>query len=235
MRHIESITPERYTGLIANARTIHRDRRGVQVLLRPDGRIVKLFYRRGGFSSDLVRPYAVRFAGNAARLRERGIHTVEVKQLCRCRDPRLDLVVYPMLPGKPVRGLLDEGKDGRLPERFMGYVADLHRRGILFKGLHPGNVLCEPPDRFSLIDIVNVKFTRGPLPPKRRAGNLHHLLSRREDQAAWAGYGFRRLLEDYLAAAGRDRPARRRLLRALIRRSSNQPALKESARSLLSG
>ncbi|MEA3291380.1 MAG: toluene tolerance protein [Pseudomonadota bacterium] len=232
----EQLTPEQYAALIADAEVLHRDRRGVQVLLTPDGRIVKLFYRRRGFSSDLIRPYALRFASNAIELKERGIPSVEIERLCRCRDPRLDLVVYPMLAGEPVRELATTtGEYRRALHALPGFVAELHRLGICFKGLHPGNILYQSPDRFSLIDIVNVDFSRSPLAIGKRAGNLHHLLCRKEDYTALCDYGMEVPIGDYLSASGLKPAEQYRLLQQLLRRAKNQPGLAAACRQLLEG
>lgn len=232
----EPITPEQYAALTADAEVLHRDQRGVQVLLKPDGNIVKLFYRRRGFSSDSIQPYALRFASNAVELKKRAIPSVQVERLSRCLNPRLDLVVYPRLAGEPVRELATTaGEYQRALHALPGFVVALHRLGIYFKGLHLGNILYQSPDRFSLIDIVNVDFSCSPLVIGKRAGNLHHLLCREEDRTALRGYGMEILLDDYLSASGLKPAEQRRLLQQLLRRAKNQPDLAMACRQLLAG
>jgi hypothetical protein len=77
-RHLQTLGPERYAPLLRDSSVLERDDHGGNVLLTPDGRIVKLFRGKRRLSSAVLRPYAERFHRNAVRLREMGIRTVSV-------------------------------------------------------------------------------------------------------------------------------------------------------------
>lgn len=205
--------------LLAGAVCLCRDDFGDKVLELPDGRIVKLFRRKRRLSSNTFFPYARRFARAAARLRDRGVPTVEVLALHRLPDLERDAVVYRKVEGEALRTLLTarpEQADVLLP-RLAGMLALLHQRGVFFRSVHFGNWLVDAadPGRWTLIDILDTQFRPWPLWLGARVRNFRHLIRYRVDREALQAFGVDRFLREYAAAAGfspgREQAFRKRL------------------------
>lgn len=190
-----------------------------------DGRLAKTFRQpRGLLSSARLRPYAVRFARAAAELARRGVPTVEVTGLYRLEAPGRDVVVYQPLAGTPLRERVGDDADAAdraaLLERFAAFVAELHRRGIAFPGMHLGNVLVLADGSFGLIDIASLRWRRRmdePVPPRTRARDLRPMLHYEPDRTAVVSFGVERFVCAYLAAAALGDRREARFLRALRR------------------
>ncbi|MFM1769547.1 MAG: hypothetical protein RJA22_2076 [Verrucomicrobiota bacterium] len=207
--------------LLAGAVSLCRDDFGDKVLELPDGRIAKLFRRKRRLSSNLFLPYARRFARAAARLRRRGVPTVEILGLYRLPDLDRDAVVYRKVEGMALREALaaDPGRAAVLLPRLAGLLATLHERGVLFRSVHFGNWLVTPadPGRWTLIDILDTAFRPWPLGVGARVRNFRHLIRYRVDREALAAYGVERFVGDYAAAAGLP-AARAKALRGRLAR-----------------
>ena len=91
--------------LTSDAQILEQNLHGTKVLLRPDGRVVKLFRIKRLLSLALIYPYSLRFQRNAVRLRELGICAPEVEQLFFCPAVRRHGVVYPLLAGRTLEQL----------------------------------------------------------------------------------------------------------------------------------
>jgi len=204
-----------YAALVAGAEVLSRDGHGDKVLALRDGRVVKLFRSKGFFSSNTLIPYAVRFARAARRLSERGIGTVEVLAVHRIPSLRRQAVVYRRLEGDALRSLVADPDPGR-GEMLVGALADflarLHQSGVYFRSLHFGNLLVGPEGGFHLIDVLEAKFSAGPLTVDRRVRNFRHLLPYAEDREAIRRHGVERFVDRYVEAAGLE-PGRIRALR----------------------
>jgi hypothetical protein len=207
--------------LLAGATCLCRDDFGEKVLELPDGRIVKLFRCKRRLSSNTFFPYARRFARAAARLRDRGVSTVEVLGLYRLPDRDRDAVVYRKVAGEALRAALVARPEqaGVLLPRLAGMLALLHQRGVFFRSVHFGNWLVDAADpaRWTLIDILDTQFWPCPLWLGARVRNFRQLIRYRVDREALQAFGVDRFLREYAVAAGfspgREAAFRRRLAR----------------------
>ncbi len=169
-----------YVALRAGATVIEADSFGEKVLLLVDGSILKLFRRKRLLSSAAWYPYAERFANNASALRERGIPVPEVIDVFRIPSIGRDAVHYHPLPGRTLRQMQQAGLDirsqTRLKDAFTRLIIELHEKGVYFRSLHLGNVVCAPDDRLGLIDISDARIGDRPLTRHQRIRNLRRLL-----------------------------------------------------------
>ena len=177
--------PDAYLALRAGATVIEADSFGEKVLLLVDGSMLKLFRRKRLLSSAAWYPYAERFADNASALRQRGIPVPEVIDVFRIPSIGRDAVHYHPLPGRTLRQLRREGlepsREARLKDAFTHLLVELHEKGVYFRSLHLGNVVCTPDGRLGLIDIADARMSRRPLRRHQRIRNLQRLLKTAEE------------------------------------------------------
>jgi len=201
------MTQAQYAKLIEGSQVLTRDRHGDKVLRLADGRGVKLFRRKHFFSSNAVWPYASRFAYATGELAKRGIATVRVEQLLRVSSLQRDVVVYQYLEGQTLRDALAEGAaafgdfsktSGGLIANMARFVAQLHEKGVYFRGIHFANVLLLADGRWGLIDVSEARFSPGSLRLGLRTRNFKPMLRYGEDAAAIETFGFARFLDQYL-------------------------------------
>lgn len=180
--------PDAYLALRAGATVIEADSFGEKVLLLVDGSMLKLFRRKRLLSSAAWYPYAERFADNASALRQRGIPVPEVIDVFRIPSIGRDAVHYHPLPGRTLRQLrrdgLDPSREARLKDAFTHLLVELHEKGVYFRSLHLGNVVCTPDGRLGLIDIADARMSRRPLRRHQRIRNLQRLL-KTADESEW--------------------------------------------------
>ena len=180
--------PDAYLALRAGATVIEADSFGEKVLLLVDGSMLKLFRRKRLLSSAAWYPYAERFADNASALRQRGIPVPEVIDVFRIPSIGRDAVHYHPLPGRTLRQLrregLDPSREVRLKTAFTHLLVELHEKGVYFRSLHLGNVVCTPDGRLGLIDIADARMSRRPLRRHQRIRNLQRLL-KTADESEW--------------------------------------------------
>jgi serine/threonine protein kinase len=208
------LSKEEYAALVQGGEVLKRQRSGVKVWRLPDDRIVKLFRPKGWLTRDRIYPPGFRFARNARRLERLGIHSVIVQRIFFCPDPRCHGVVYPLLPGVSLDGVLGDEEAGGTPalmRQLAEFVAALHELGILFRSLHPGNVILRPDGTLGLIDVQELRFHRRALGVGARVRNFRHLLRRPEAGHAFANYGLERFVEAYLERANLTAAAQKRL------------------------
>lgn len=171
-----------FENLVLGAKLLEKDRFGPKVYATADGRIVKLFRVKRRISSNLLSPYARRFADNAAALLDRGIKAPAVDFYGKVPHLNRQVVVYPMVPGKSLREILrDDTAAGEIMRRFGAFLATLHGKGILFRSIHFGNVIVDG-DGMALIDFLDLKVFRKPLPEKRRIKNIRFLVKYPQDR-----------------------------------------------------
>jgi tRNA A-37 threonylcarbamoyl transferase component Bud32 len=223
-----------FAELTAGSQTLKRDWRGDRVLLASDGRIVKLFRHKRLLTSNRIWPYASRFAANAGRLADLGIRAARVDGVFHCSSQKADVVVYPRLEGEPMRTRLAGGDPvdallGRLP----AFVAELHDKGIHFRALHLGNVMCEDHEPLGLIDVQYMRFYRKPLSWRLRIRNLLHLLGEAKDRQVLEAYGFDRFVAEYLDHWGMGHDERSDFVRRLRSAARAVPPLADACDRLL--
>ncbi|MDR3352796.1 MAG: toluene tolerance protein [Zoogloeaceae bacterium] len=159
-------------------KVLEQDARGPKMILCADGHLLKIFHiRRHPFLARLQAP-ALRFADNAQRLAGLGVPVpaaIEALWLDRARG--ISACRYQPLPGETLEASFlraPEGIRARLPE-LARFIRMLHRRGIYFRSLHPGNILLLPDQGFGLIDFLDLKHGLLPLGPWRIRRNFRHL------------------------------------------------------------
>lgn len=199
---IERITEADYRSLVEGGEPLERMPSGVKVWRLPDGRIVKLFRRRGFFSRSRIRPPSARFAANARRLRTLGFESVRVERCFRVERKGSHGVVYPGLPGSTLEDLLTGDPDADLLSSFGRLLARLHHAGVLFRALHLGNVIAGPTGALGLIDVEELSIRSRPLGSSARRRNLRHLLRRPHDRRLLRGPGIGIVLDAYVSEAG---------------------------------
>lgn len=215
-----SISKQQYDALIDVAQLIHSERGFPMVYLTPDNYVIKLFYKRRWTSSSRLRPMAKRFELNARALRERDIGTVAVNQVFRCRSVGLDIVTYPFVAGSTVRDLNRETNDfGTMFLRFAEFIAELHLKGVYFKGLHFGNVLWTTERRFALIDVAHMTLRGRPLGISERVKNINNIGRYNADVESIRRIGRHRFLSAYLQKCGLTKIDQDRFLTAVLQSS----------------
>jgi len=195
---METITQDQIDTLCKNGRAIDSKGGYPAVVLHPDGTITKLWARKKGiFSSSTLRPYSQRFVSNANRLASLGITVPEIIKHARLEDSHVRLVTYQGLPGTSIRELLEKEPQRIDMTALCQYIVSLHEKGILFGGMHLGNIL-QMDQGFGLIDFTDVRFFSKPLSPKQRASNLRTPLRYDEDISRIKAAGLPGLVETYL-------------------------------------
>lgn len=216
-RTLRTLSAEEFERLTAGTQVLEQDRHGPKVLLRPDRRVIKLFRRKRLLSSGNLIPYASRFFRNAGRLQSYGIPSLQVDAAYRCPAVERDLVIYPWLPGQPLREVFAKsGGNRELVERLATFIALLHYKGIYFRSLHLGNVLLQPDGELALIDVADLRFKWLPMGPISRARNFRHLFRYAEDRAALAKWGLDFFFRIYLLRSGISPWAARVLMQRLF-------------------
>ena len=210
---MQTLTATDYEKLREGGKVIEKDGFGDKVIRLRDGNFLKLFRRKRLFTSDLIRPYSVRFALNARELERRGIPTVEIRSVFKIPSIERTAVYYRPLAGETLRNWL-EGRSG--PEReqlardFGRFIAWLHRSGVYFRSLHLGNVLIMPDGRLGLIDISDMRCRGFSLGSGSRLRNFRHL-ARYHNDMKLLGDSAAILAESYNDIAGTSQGFRLKL------------------------
>lgn len=197
--------------LTRNARVIERDDHGDKVLILENGRYLKYFRRKRMLNRELLVPAAVKFARHARHLERLGIPTLSVIGLHRLIGANSTVAVYDPLPGRSLRQLLASGSvDGNLMYRTGVFIARLHRQGIYFRSLHPGNIVVDG-NRLGLIDVLDMRPKPWSLTRWARRRNWRHFLRGAEDRPYLRGDLVDELLVGYRDAADLPRRQARRV------------------------
>lgn len=199
----------------------HRDSDGNRL-------IVKL-WRRDRLSSPL-RAYHRRFRHALEQLHARGVPAPRYVGHGGVRGGA-HYVAYDYLDGEALRGRLDAVGI----ERLAAFVAELHRSGVYFRGLHLANVIELPDRRFGLIDVQDSRFRRRPLPWRLRVRNLGSLCAHPLDLDEFGSGVWNALVAAYAEAAGLDAVAAIRLEHRVfgqIRRRSARRVARRARRGL---
>ena len=148
-----------------------------KVLQLPDGSVMKLFRVKRLLSSARIIPPAKRFQRNVDRLLALGIPTVALQAVYQIPSVARTAVHYRYLAGVTLREYCEkEVLTSQLAQRLGAFFASLHQKGVYFRSIHFGNVVLTTPDqRIGLIDVLDMRFRRGPLSRRLRRRNLRHL------------------------------------------------------------
>jgi tRNA A-37 threonylcarbamoyl transferase component Bud32 len=189
-----------------------------KVMLLSNRRIVKLFRRKRLISSQIWLKHATRFEKNSRELKRRGFITVEVESVFNVPEVGRQGVLYYALEGDTLRDWLpqqDEKVCQAKFEKFGAFIAEMHRKGILFRSLHLGNVLVLPDDEFGIIDIADMSFrTRGCLSVGQRIRNFHHMDRDNRDRRYLGNKAGSKLIQNYIEAANLSNKANLKLTSA---------------------
>ncbi len=225
---------EAFERLIEGAKILERQKGGfLSALKTADGHIIKLWQRRSGLSSDLLRPYSKRFADNCAKLQARGIPAPTIVDRFRIQETGEHVLIYPMLPG---HSLAELASQGQLPvDALADFYAQLHAAGVLFRSIHLGNVLQLDDGRLGLIDVTDCWFYSRPLAVKQRAQNIGYAWAYRGDHVHFTAPVRERMLTRYLQQADLSASKTQRLKAQLEEALAHYNARRESRRPLKSG
>ena len=198
---MRSLSQAEFERLIQGAKVLERQKGGFLSALRSaDGRIIKLWQRRGGLSSDRIKPYSKRFADSCRRLNERGIPAPQIEDRFRIKETGEHVLVYPLLPGKSLAELAEVGE---LPvDALADFYLQLHTAGVLFRSIHLGNVLQLEDGRLGVIDVTDCWFFSKPLVLKFRAQNIGYAWEYRGDHVYFDAPVRERMLSRYLQKSG---------------------------------
>ena len=137
------MTQAQLAQLQASGKTLEQDKRGIKVTLLADGNMLKVFRLRGWFSSSFVYSNARSFCRNAQRLKRLGISTVDIISLHHLESRNFTAVIYVPLAGETVRNLLGTAvANNEMFEKLGIFIASLHSKGICFRSIHLGNIVC---------------------------------------------------------------------------------------------
>lgn len=185
---MKQLRQQDYLALREGAEVLEIDHHGEKVLRLADGTILKLFRRRRTISSAAIYPYARRFANNAAALARLGIPVPEVIDVLRVPSIERDAVHYTPLAGMTLRAMVRSGlPDARVRElkaAFTRFVIDLHDKGVYFRSLHLGNVVCTPEGRLGLIDFSDLRIHPWALGKYLRSRNMRRM-AEMADERDW--------------------------------------------------
>ena len=167
--------------LQTSGKTLEQDERGIKVSLLPDGRILKVFWLRGFFTSSRLYSNARSFCRNAQRLQQLDIATVTNCQLFNFVKSTDSAVIYQRLAGDTVRDMLMTGKFNAIMAEELGqFISNLHQKGIYFRSLHCGNIV-KTASGFGLIDIADLKVYPWSLWSSTSKRNFNRLMRYQED------------------------------------------------------
>jgi len=171
---MKSITQAELDALCQNGRAIDNKGGYPAVVIHPDDTVTKIWARKKGFfSTNTISPYHKRFVNNAKELNRRGIVVPEILNQAKLELSHVRIVTYRSLPGKSIRELLEEDPTQVDIPSLAKYIYQLHDKGILFGGMHLGNIIQLPDDHcYGLIDFTDVHFQSKALSIKQRASNL---------------------------------------------------------------
>ncbi|NWK56825.1 hypothetical protein HW115_14475 [Verrucomicrobiaceae bacterium N1E253] len=191
---------EDFDALCRNGQAIDEKGGYPAVVLHPDDTVTKIWARKKKWlSSATLRPYSGRFIHNAEELDQREIQAPSVLKHIALAGSHVRAVTYQSLPGQSIRELLKQSPEQVHIRDLCHFIHHLHQKGILFRGMHLGNIIQLPDQQgYGLIDFTDVKFYAKPVPMLRRAANLATPLRYRKDVQRIKKAGLPSLLSSYL-------------------------------------
>lgn len=211
----EVIDPLEFERMLAGGRVLQYSSGKPSAILEAGGRsIIKIVSRETGFTSDRLWPYGYRFYANSRMLLQRGIEAPRIRRYCVLRSSGEHVLVYDFLPG---HSLLDLAERNEVVEddALAAFYAGLHARGILFRSIHPGNILRLDDGRFALIDVTDTRFYPQPLSVRRRVRNLLYAWMRDRYRHVFPPERIARLLQYYDCHAELSPHARARFMASM--------------------
>lgn len=204
--HVHGLNRSKLDCIISHAEIVEQDSHGIKVLRLNDGRYLKYFRRKRYFGSELLSPAAVRFARNARRLEKLNIPTLRIESLHHITDEKDTVAIYQPLEGHTLRHLLaNKLVSPELAYRLGVFLARLHRQGVFFRSVHPGNIVIDGL-KIGLIDLLDMRTKPWSMSRWSRRRNWKHLFRTPEDRPHWSPELIDSLLHGYYDSA--DLPAR---------------------------
>lgn len=183
------------------ANVLESDPSGIKVIQLKDGRILKFFRVKRLLSSAQLFPYSKSFCRNAKRLNYLNIPTVKIIKHYSLANRKLSAELYQPLEGISARQLMLAQKLTQAHCEALGqFIADLHDNGIYFRGLHLGNIILMPDNRFGLIDIAEMSIYPWCLGCKRRFRNFDRFWRDFEDKFLFGYDSIHALIKGYHAS-----------------------------------
>jgi len=220
-KHVEQLTTQQIQEIIADNELLMGTEQYPNLLQTDAGEIIKFFYQKNRLSTSTIFPKAKVFADNGVLLRKLQVIAPLTKRVAYCSPRKMYLVVYDRIPGKDLR-MWDAEENGVALQGLEKYLAELHRKGVMFRGIHLGNVLMDDTGEYALVDISGLSFQSKPLSLWRRKRNLINLLGVEDDQKILLSYGLSRFVAGYCAAAGLDKSDIAYLNKKLSRRLGHE-------------
>ena len=198
---MRTLSVQDYESLIDGGTLVEKDANGGRVFFLGDGSVFKLFSHKPFLSSETLRPYAVRFARNAQKLRERNVWTVNVLDVLKVKHLHVLAVHYDPIPGDTLRSVANADEDlATIVTDFAKFVANLHDQGIYFRSMHLANVIVGNNRQMGLIDIADLWMKRRPLNFKERFRNIGKIYRYTKDIELLRQPGESVFVDAYLAA-----------------------------------
>ena len=184
---------------LANADKIYeQDQYGIKVAKLKNNDFIKIFRVKNLFSITHFFSYARSFARNAERLKKLGIPTIKVKQLYHIQNSNKSAVVYEPLEGQTITEALHSKSFSITLAKDLGvFIAQLHEKGIYFRGLHLGNIVLTPDNKMGLIDIADMTIFPWPLDCRRRLRNFSRFWRDFENKFKFGYDSIEALIEGY--------------------------------------
>jgi tRNA A-37 threonylcarbamoyl transferase component Bud32 len=194
---IHPLSRQMLEDMISSGTVLEQDSHGAKVICLADGNFLKYFRRKRFFNRELLSPAAVRFAVNVRYLEQLRIPVMRVLALHRIIGEPHTVVIYQPLAGESLRKLAASGQVTAAEMRQTGvFIADLHRRGVYFRSLHPGNIVLDG-SRTGLIDVLDMRIRNRSLTRWERQRNWLHFLRCMEDRPFLDGALIDALLAGY--------------------------------------
>ena len=180
-----------YNDLIKGAKALTSECVGGQiwpkVLLLENQSILKLFRLKRLLTSARLVPYTTRFQHHVKMLKAVNIPTVDINAVYDIAAINRTAVLYRPLEGQTLRDYCKyHSLTAQLASQLGVFFQFLHFKGIYFRSIHFGNMVLTPDERIGLIDVVDMRFRKGPLNSRLRIRNLRHLFRYDEDIACLA-------------------------------------------------
>lgn len=196
---MDNFTRIEFEQLVEGANVLEPGNQGPRVYLTPDNKVIKVFRPKRRLSSNLLAPYALRFKRASERLDQLGLIAAAVERLGRCREMNFHFVIYPLIPGSPVRELdTNPDKQREAMVRLPAYFCQLHHQGVFFKGFHLGNIIWQTNERFALIDFQSIKMRKKAISIKDRQKFFSNILRYPEDYQLIKQAGIEHFFAQYL-------------------------------------
>ena len=199
---MKTLDEKTFLSLVKGGTVVTINGGGVSVVLTKDNRYIKIFRPPSRFSSDLFSPRPLRFEKAVLALNARNIPTVLDLEMYWVPCMKRHAACYTPLAGEELRTAIGKTQNpNSLIHGWATFLADIHLKGVYFRGINFSNVLICPDGQFGLIDVGSVQTYKRGLDPGLRARNFKHPLAYHQDKDAIQNFGIVNLVKSYLKSA----------------------------------